>query len=147
MFNYVIATTQYIYQEMGLLHLFNSRVSRKLDKLQTVSVDTCKSLLIRCQLMLNVRSQILKIFKQLQRIETKILEFAKMKGARDADLLSKQTEKVFGELSALVDLCQQDILEFVGERKNIVGVRFLFNSLDFTAPKNMQLWYNALLLE
>ena len=40
-----------------------------------------------------------------------------------------------------------EILSFVVERKNIVGNRFVFNDLDFTAPKNMQLWYNALLLE
>lgn len=90
---------------MGLLHLFNSRVSRKLDKVQYVSVETCKMLLIRCQLMLNLRAQVMRICKQLQLIEGKIDQFAKMKMVGDAEMLAKQTEKAFAELSALVDQC------------------------------------------
>jgi len=79
MFEYVIATLQYVYLEMGLEQVFNQNVSSKLDKQRDIDLETCKRLLIRCQLMLSLRGQVVAIFKQLRGIESFINRFAQMK--------------------------------------------------------------------
>lgn len=74
MFDLVIATTQCIYLEMGMSRLFD-RLSTKLDEQSVIDSDTCEKLLIRCQLMLSLRGELVRILSQIATCETLIYQF------------------------------------------------------------------------
>lgn len=74
MFNLVIATTQCIYLEMGMSRLFD-RLSCKLDERSIVDTVTCEKLLIRCQLMLSLRGEVVRILSLIATCENLIYTF------------------------------------------------------------------------
>lgn len=85
LFAFTIATTQYIYGELGLLAQFE-KLSTKLDKQRIVDTLTCEKLLIRCQLLLAIRNEVAHLLEEIAQVESLVFQFTQ----KDPELCQKQ---------------------------------------------------------
>lgn len=131
--------------ELGLPRLFD-KLTIKLDNQSVIDIDTCEKLLIRCQIMLSLRGELVRVLQQLATCESLIYAFTLPEKAPPTPNHSATKQKV-EEIEAICEQTLTLIHKIVNERQQIIGNEFIYDGMDLIKPQNLKVKMTSLLLQ